>query len=594
MGTIDVQPAGLVACPGDNVTFTLIGVEDTGGMKRANCQTVPIPPEPVSFVWTLTLPPNYPDPLPPLTGQGSVVRVIAKVPGAYSCTLTANLHREDCRPWPSQETYNSPIVRVPDLVSVEWRTHTGNAGLSGCPNNGGQRIFPDWISPTDNPNPADLRRKVDLVARISPAKAGCTVYFTVWDVDDPFDQNNSTMPNVSLIDSNTSGPDNRPTPEPPAPLTGTADAFGEAIASSPFVVSMQPGNNYRAGAAESQTLINTVTQTQADANTPPQYVKFTDMLTVWRKLHVEVDSMSAPDFTNTQVGIIPSAPTYNAANGRATIPLAALEPDFNETDQHKVGRIDILTIGSFVTVATTKAPSPTVEIINAPANIAMANGLWYNLWDDDAGSVPPFVMVGFDAPPVTLPKVPDTGLMPQVFKDAYVEIAPLDMASYQATTVFQRNARNNDEAVTKGNENRSLTSASDFWVVHITSAFQGYVAKDGDPDTEQAAAGLQYGITGVPFWTPWRRAGSLVFLETIRDDKRGNASAMAVMERYTVTHEAGHQFKLEHSDGYAPPDGPAGDYIMSDITDQTGMAPNVSFGAICLKKIREIEYPPQP
>ncbi|MCH9001589.1 MAG: hypothetical protein IIC02_03370, partial [Planctomycetes bacterium] len=71
-------------------------------------------------------------------------------------------------------------------------------------------------------------------------------------------------------------------------------------------------------------------------------VVWSKMLTVWRKLHVEVDSMMAPDFTNTQTDIIPSAPTFNATNNHAFITLAGLESVFNKTDQHKVGRIDVL------------------------------------------------------------------------------------------------------------------------------------------------------------------------------------------------------------------------------------------------------------
>ena len=91
--------------------------------------------------------------------------------------------------------------------------------------------------------------------------------------------------------------------------------------------------------------------------------------------------------------------------------------------------------------------------------------------------------------------------------------------------------------------------------------------------------------------TPEQRA---LIEQTIRDHCVGNAPCMTTLERYTVAHEAGHQFLLDHSDGYAPPSGPAGDYIMTDVTDPTCMAPNVAFSARSLKKIRAIDYPPQP
>lgn len=338
-------------------------------------------------------------------------------------------------------------------------------------------------------------------------------------------------------------------------------------------------------------------------------VVWSPMLTVWRKLHVEVDSMGPVDWSaansetsNAQSGTVQRPPTFNSSNNRAVVDIADLHPDFEETDQHKVGKMIINGYGVFTTIATeTSWGDDQVTIINAPASIVNANGATYLLHDDDVGSdpngKPPFIMVGFDAPPVTLPKVPDTGLMAQVFRNAYVDVAPLDMQYYDANTAFDRNVATNGEAVGSGNENRDLTSSAEFWAVHVTSAFQGYVAKDGDPDGEQAASGLQYGLTGDPPFTFGRRAGSLVFLETIRDDKRGNSANMAILERYTAVHETGHQFLLEHADDRSPPgdqQDPSGDFIMTDVLDQTGMAPNIAFSPVSLKKIRSIEYPPQP
>jgi hypothetical protein len=496
-------------------------------------------------------------------------------------------------------------------VRLEWQPpDPGNAPLGTCPNNAGVTIFPDKVSPTDS-NPT-IRRQVDLVASVVPALPGVTVYFKVFDVDDPFDQLNVAMPDVGLVDANTSGPDNRPAGESIQLFTRTTGSDGKATVT--LTVSMQPGNNYRAAAATTLTDIDLATQEKADSlsayfESPtgtwhkngdfngyfPCQTVWSPMLTVWRKLHVEVDSMAAPDSGNTQSGTVQGSPSYNGANNRAIIDIADLDPDDWEVpDQHKVGRIDISGFGSFTTIATIpSAFADQVEIISAPPTIVNANGATYTLWDDDAGSVPPFVMVGFDAPPVTLPKVPDTGLMAQVFKDAYVYVPPPDMQYYDANSPFDRNVADGEE-VERGNENRDLTSATDFWVVHVTAAFQGFTAKDGDPDNEQATPGLQYGITGVPTLAWWRRAGSLIYLETIRDDKRGNQVNMTTLERYTVTHEAGHQFKLEHGDDYAPPAGPEGDYIMTNITDQTGMAPNVAFSPTSLKKIREIDFPPQP
>jgi len=48
----------------------------------------------------LTLPSGYPAPLPPLTGTGATVNVVAKVAGIYSCSFVAKPTRTDCPPDP--------------------------------------------------------------------------------------------------------------------------------------------------------------------------------------------------------------------------------------------------------------------------------------------------------------------------------------------------------------------------------------------------------------------------------------------------------------------------------------------------------------
>lgn len=50
-----------------------------------------------TYTWELSVPPDYPPPLPALSGSGSSVGVVAKVAGAYSVTFTAKANRE-CPP----------------------------------------------------------------------------------------------------------------------------------------------------------------------------------------------------------------------------------------------------------------------------------------------------------------------------------------------------------------------------------------------------------------------------------------------------------------------------------------------------------------
>jgi hypothetical protein len=192
-------------------------------------------------------------------------------------------------------------IQIIGVKSVAWeKGDPSNANLeNNAPINGGVRIFPDKLSPQDN-EPAK-RRQVKLVATIEPPIADVTVYFKVWDVDDPFDQKNPNMPDVGIIDGDASGPDNRPAGEQPWTGTDTTDENGKT--SVIFTVSMQPGNNYRAGVSVLQDAVQQADQTKADslghgfASGYSVPLVWSPMLTVWRKLHVEVDSMSAEPTT---------------------------------------------------------------------------------------------------------------------------------------------------------------------------------------------------------------------------------------------------------------------------------------------------------
>jgi hypothetical protein len=89
-----------VACIGDTITFTASGVVDSGGVKRVFCSAKQwIPPVSPTYTWVLSVPPDYPPPLPPLTGTGAAVSIVAEVPGTYSVTFTATANR-DCPPPP--------------------------------------------------------------------------------------------------------------------------------------------------------------------------------------------------------------------------------------------------------------------------------------------------------------------------------------------------------------------------------------------------------------------------------------------------------------------------------------------------------------
>ena len=587
-GAIAVDPNP--ACAEDTITFTLSGVMDNAGTKRGNCEIVDDGPGPLSYTWTLTLPPGYPEPLPPLTGSGATAIVIAKAPGTYSCTFTAHADR-DCAPAP--RTIGPATAQSPEVVSVEWVTHPGNTALDGCPNNGGKRILPDKISAVDGA--AAERPKVDLVVHISPTKEGCNVHLKVWDVDDPFDQNNPGFADVALIDNNTNGPDNRPLPgEQPWTATAVTGANGQPNdeASVAFTVSMQPGNNYRAGASVVQAAIDGTTQTQADDNAPPQFVYFTDMLTVWRRLHVELDSMGA--VTGNQINtpftdIVGTGTALTGIRGLNSIDdgSANLDKEPPGNGRFENGTLTVGTAPSTITISPitangeTRVVFPTSSIAGLPFSAAAGTGggtmsgtitgltkggstfVWFlNVTAHNPDPIDWAKFVGGtlsvgggsgvsitgasgasseldtsalnipctihdDDDDTLLPKLPDTSTMGAAYQPAYV-VPVYDVGDNNMNVPFVLNVRSGETVAAQDWDSRS-PNAPDFWVAYLLESYQCQASdQDNDPDSEDRTFGA----------TPSSAGGSLIFLE-VHQSHEGVGDPVGE-EQDTVVHETGH------------------------------------------------------
>ncbi len=182
------------------------------------------------------------------------------------------------------------------IGSVEWVVV--NSPLDQNPHlGGGLRIFPDKTSPTDGLN----RKEVRVRVVVAPAQAGTTVYLKAFDVDDPSSNQVPVDDEAKLTDNR--GPAHTTLA---ATQTVTTDANGVAVAS--FRVTMQPGNNFRVVASLDQAPLNGVKAIQNDGvdaglkdaqnnRVPTRQASnlrmlATPLLTVWRRLWVEVDDMA--------------------------------------------------------------------------------------------------------------------------------------------------------------------------------------------------------------------------------------------------------------------------------------------------------------
>ena len=319
--------------------------------------------------------------------------------------------------------------------SLTWEVadDTGNPDLGNCDNNGGKKIFPDLINPTDGANAAK-RRTVDLVATIKPRVKGATVYFKVWDVDDPFDQVNG-MPNVSILDPDnpTTGPDNRGAEAVALPWTTSKATEANGKARVQFTVSMQPGDNYRAGGSVNSDAPSQADQPKADAaddefvGKPGDFAEYkvpltwSPMLTVWRHLWIERDTMAAPDPANIRVlgAIIAIYPTPGRP-GLTTLKIGNPINASFDLNNYEGGWItftgcpsgsDRFQVAESYPGSDSDGIPHELVLVGLPGSCA-AVGSGYTLFDDDDLSV-----LGS----TSAPHFPDGGqLLLDAFKPAYI------------------------------------------------------------------------------------------------------------------------------------------------------------------------------
>jgi len=508
----------------------------------------------------------------PGTACGTPIRF-----GLHCCS-----HKHNCL------VESTPIVAVM-VHTLTWeKGDATNADLCSCPNNGGLQIFPGKLSPTDgSPN---LRRQVKLVATLAPPIAGVDVYFRVFDVDDPFDQLNACDPadpdkpcvaNVGLIDSNTSGPDNRPTPEPPRFYSVPSDENGQA--SITVTVTMQPGNNYRAAAS----VIREAVQTQIDqgkADALSVYTKdgksypngsfagykvpvvWSPMLTVWRKLHVETDSMVRPTFvqntwlkswgnptpplTEPYVGL-PSPPWYEI---QVADPVGG-----SKTGQFNGGFIELnSTLRSRVFEYYSSAGDDEV-IVQFANGLGGTTGGVCVFGDDDLADEPTFAagVYGCDDGYATgsVLNSPDLSVVQLRYYPAYIDpVHEEDVSGTGGLSSFQQNV----EFGLFGGYGRSLwdqanspvvrqlpVPTSDYWTVLAFSSWQAETGTDGDPDTEELTNGIStHGTSGTTSAIGALGANYSGMCTIFKALMIGESD---IPERYTVAHEIGHTLGLPHT-----------------------------------------------
>jgi hypothetical protein len=227
------------------------------------------------------------------------------------------------KPARSQLAFQIKFTECPAIASVEWREADPEAGFTNLTNDnpashgGGFRLFAEQNVPGGSVHS-------NVIARanfVNPIPAGQTnaVYFRLFDVDDPTQNYLAATNMVNVADPNDvdadtfDGDDNRLS----AGGTGLGASPADIVCTNVVgpadwvdfryhITDRQPGNNWKLVASCSSNYLSAVTlditPTGGGTNflfqaTPTNTVMVSTnivspLLSVWRTLHVEVDSMS--------------------------------------------------------------------------------------------------------------------------------------------------------------------------------------------------------------------------------------------------------------------------------------------------------------
>lgn len=488
-----------------------------------------------------------------------------------------------------------------------------NPGNGQTGSEGGRRLFPDKTDPADGID----RAMVKVEAKVLPAVPSLKVYFGSFDLDDP-------SANVAPIDTNLSdGKDNNGAVSGSqsgdfAVLTGsscenrvagTAPNFVSTIqcsvevggtATAYFRTTMQPGDNfaiaatvdkiYRDGSigvttgmqvnpSDGSKIINAASQAitvSGEANPNSIAGIRTQMLTVWRKLHLEIDRMM--NVTNNYSSGKFSATGYIPGNNAwVDVPVYS---NNDLTDQGRFYGGWLVFGGNSLEVSLHTATTIRVRHPGSQP-IEVRKGSTYTIYDDDDYNSDDGVTDGDQNEPINAIANILSGSYGNPYFGAYIALDTGWSPAYsQANVPFSTNVDHTSVTILSGLLNNYRNSSGDerddFWIAYIVLAYQpglnsdydGYTNCNGNVCQSEApwwGATLRFGQScdclnsasscppsGVTCTTmPTGGNGSLIFMETLRDHKEFfqiTQGRTITIDESLVAHEIAHQFGIEGDD----------------------------------------------
>ena len=469
-------------------------------------------------------------------------------------------------------------------IDIKWEAKPVFANVDDNPDpwtnkTNGKRIM---VGAPENDHGGDMRRELNVKVSI-PGYANQPVYLKVFDVDDP-----STVsdPGDKLDPNDDTGDDNMHAvglgdnwghfiPQAAKLITVTLNSSGETTAT--FKVNQQPGNNYRVAVAIKDGDLNVLQVTNPGGQgfvTPDDKSvsgfngAVSPMLTVWRKLHIEVDSMEAvtnPKDSPDRVDAVGDhwATDTSGLQNRQRLYLAGSLPEgsnFYERGRLKAGGAEYMIVESgsdWVTLSTSVQSVPPGFI--GPVEI----------YDDDDR--------GLAGPPLPKPSLITQGVK-DIFKRAYIAIEERTQNPTK-TIPFKLYTSVTHPLLADSSLNNAIDTNGDdwggFWNHYVISSYQPQMSEANDPSGD-----VVEGATMPPGYGP---RYSVIFVETIRDATAG------ILDLDDVEFKTRLDEIVAHEIGHGPND-PGG--IFAGSHPESGLmgegAPQHDFSAESLRRLRQV------
>jgi hypothetical protein len=529
------------------------------------------------------------------------------LPGS-TYTITAS-HSGGGGPSITTASTTTPGASPSNVVSVDFQLiETDDLPIDSNPNTGnGFRIFPDDKAPNDPKN----RRKIRVKAIYGQAVAGVDIYFEAFDMDDPSSDDPLIDPNEMNGYDNKDEIDSSGSFSIPIGANGCqvisaagnnplikcmTNSVGEVFVD--FTVSRQPGDNFSIAASTQPLELGQVTVSGPDllkGNSQPvpifcttSNVCRTELLTIWRRLHIEVDSMGVVS-ENKVVGFVANTIPYKIGYNPTKILINSTPL---ERSRFK-GGVLVSGIRKFRIVDNTTNDVTLTTLFGNTLNISPNENV--TLYDnDDYNKSNGKNLIGDNGENITNPNYMFEALNPSldlpgdnILAPAYIKPV-YDAVDTRDDNVFHTNLPATDpNNINSSRDNiRSFFDKWDsfgtntdrkYWSVYILGAYQPEITEDGDGE-DGVVLGIVDEITDNN--NSKEGSGALLFLEPIRQfplfsTNRTDPSSTQVI----LAHELGHLFGCVHGELE----------IMG--TSTRGVSLSNKFSLTSLNKIRRIKHP---